>query len=86
MPVTKHNYLVKDADDLDRVVREAFYVARTGRPARFWSTSLKTSARACQEREARPRDGLPPGYQPTYEGHVRQIDRAIDLIVRRSDR
>ena len=31
-PATKHNYLVKRAEDLARVVHEAFYVARTGRP------------------------------------------------------
>jgi acetolactate synthase-1/2/3 large subunit len=32
MPVTKHSYLVKDTRELSRVVREAFYIARTGRP------------------------------------------------------
>ncbi|AFQ44704.1 biosynthetic-type acetolactate synthase large subunit [Desulfosporosinus meridiei] len=32
MPITKHSYLVKDARDLPRIVREAFYIARTGRP------------------------------------------------------
>ena len=32
VPCTKHNYLVKDVDDLARVLHEAFYVARTGRP------------------------------------------------------
>ena len=31
-PITKHNYLVKDVDDIPRVVKEAFYIARTGRP------------------------------------------------------
>ncbi|MFH0751590.1 MAG: thiamine pyrophosphate-binding protein, partial [Chloroflexota bacterium] len=32
LPMTKHNYLVRDADDLPRVLAEAFYIARTGRP------------------------------------------------------
>ncbi len=32
LPIVKHSYLVKDADDLPRVIREAFYIARTGRP------------------------------------------------------
>ena len=32
-PITKHNYLVKDVEDLPRVLKEAFYIARTGRPA-----------------------------------------------------
>ena len=31
-PITKHNYLVKDVNDIPRVVKEAFYIARTGRP------------------------------------------------------
>ena len=32
MPITKHNYLVKDANEIPHVVQEAFYIARTGRP------------------------------------------------------
>ena len=41
-PCTKHNYLVKDVDDLARIVHEAFYVARSGRPARWSSTCPRT--------------------------------------------
>ena len=83
MPVTKHNYLVKDAADLDRVVREAFYIARTGRPGpvlidlpKDVTTSTVKSARPVPETVSLR------GYQPTYEGHVRQIDKALDLIAR----
>ena len=32
MPITKHNYLVTDVKDLPRVIKEAFHIARTGRP------------------------------------------------------
>ena len=35
MPIVKHSYLVKDAADIPRVIREAFYIARAGRPARL---------------------------------------------------
>ncbi len=34
-PCTKHNFLVKDIRDLARTIKEAFYIARTGRPGRF---------------------------------------------------
>ena len=82
MPVTKHNYLVKDAGDLDRVVQEAFYIARTGRPGPVLVDLPKDVTNG-------PVKNGPPlpekvslrGYQPTYEGHVRQIDKALDLIV-----
>ena len=82
MPVTKHNYLVKDAGDLDRVVQEAFYIARTGRPGPVLVDLPKDVTNG-------PVKNGPPlpekvslrGYQPTYEGHTRQIDKALDLIV-----
>ncbi|MCK9297557.1 biosynthetic-type acetolactate synthase large subunit [Methanoculleus sp. YWC-01] len=81
MPVTKHNYLVKDAADLDRVVQEAFYVARTGRPGPVL-IDLPKDVSTSQVVEGTPVPGTVSlrGYQPTYEGHVRQIDKALDLI------
>ena len=42
-PCTKHNYLVKDVNDLARILHEAFYVAQNGRPARLWSIFRRTS-------------------------------------------
>jgi acetolactate synthase-1/2/3 large subunit len=35
LPITKHSYLVKDANDIPRIVKEAFYIAGTGRPGRY---------------------------------------------------
>ncbi len=82
MPVTKHNYLVKDADDLDRVVQEAFYIARTGRPGPVLIDLPKDVTNGpAKGGGASPGKVTLRGYQPTYEGHVRQIDRALDLIV-----
>ena len=43
-PCTKHNYLVKDIKDIAPVVREAFHIASTGRPARCTSTCRRTSS------------------------------------------
>ncbi|NLA38113.1 MAG: biosynthetic-type acetolactate synthase large subunit [Methanomicrobiales archaeon] len=82
MPVTKHNYLVKDAGDLDRVIREAFYIARTGRPGPVLVDLPKdvTNGQVKAGGTAQGKISL-RGYQPTYEGHVRQIDKALDLIV-----
>ena len=81
MPITKHNYLVKDADDLDCVVQEAFYIARTGRPGPVLIDLPKdvTNGPVTGGRAA-PGGVSLRGYQPTYEGHVRQIDKALDLI------
>ena len=41
-PCTKHNWLVRDVNDLAKVLHEAFYVATTGRPGRSWSTCRRT--------------------------------------------
>ncbi|MDV2481974.1 biosynthetic-type acetolactate synthase large subunit [Methanoculleus sp. Wushi-C6] len=82
MPVTKHNYLVKDANDLDQVIREAFYVARTGRPGPVLVDLPKdVSTSVVKGNRPLPETVSLRGYQPTYEGHVRQIDKAIDLLV-----
>ncbi len=82
MPVTKHNYLVKDADDLDRVVQEAFYIARTGRPGPVLIDLPKDVTNGpAKGGGASPGKVSLRGYQPTYEGHIRQIDKALDLIV-----
>ncbi|MDD3070980.1 MAG: biosynthetic-type acetolactate synthase large subunit [Methanoculleus horonobensis] len=81
MPVTKHNYLVKDAGDLDRVVQEAFYVARTGRPGPVLVDIPKdVSTGQVLEGKPVPETVSLRGYQPTYQGHVRQIEKALDLI------
>ena len=82
MPVTKHNYLVKDAGDLDRVVQEAFYIARTGRPGPVL-VDLPKDVTNGPVKNGPPLPGKVSlrGYQPTYEGHTRQIDKALDLIV-----
>jgi acetolactate synthase-1/2/3 large subunit len=83
MPVTKHNYLVKDVADLDRVIQEAFYIARTGRPGPVL-VDLPKDVTTSQMKSGGtvPKTVSLRGYQPTYEGHVRQIDKALDLIAR----
>ncbi|HON41224.1 MAG TPA: biosynthetic-type acetolactate synthase large subunit [Methanoculleus sp.] len=81
MPITKHNYLVKNAADIDRVVKEAFYIAGTGRPGPVLIDLPKdVSMGEVDEASSPPAAISLRGYQPTYEGHVRQIDKALDLI------
>ncbi|NLF32167.1 MAG: biosynthetic-type acetolactate synthase large subunit [Planctomycetes bacterium] len=78
-PVCKHNTLVKDVRDLGRVVREAFYIARTGRPGPVVvdiATDATTSRLAGQpDLEMRL-----PGYKPRVLGHQRQIVAAAEAI------
>ena len=80
MPVTKHNYLVKDVADLDRTVQEAFYVARTGRPGPVLVDLPKDVSTGVVKSNPVPEKVSLRGYQPTYQGHIRQIDKALDLI------
>lgn len=80
MPVTKHNYLVKDTVDIPRVVKEAYYIASTGRPGPVLIDLPKdVNTRSIKEPVVPERVAL-RGYNPTYKGNKRQIDKAIALI------
>ena len=80
MPITKHNYLVKRAADLGQVVKDAFYIAGTGRPGPVLVDIPKDVMTT--QLEAEPPIGRAKlrGYQPTYEGHALQIEKAVSLI------
>ncbi len=83
LPMTKHNYLVRDANDLPRVLAEAFYIARNGRPGPVHVDITKDALQ--QETDApHPTDeeiaaGL-PGFRPTLGGHPRQIKLIAEEI------
>ena len=79
MPITKHNYLVKDVKDLPRVVKEAFHIATTGRPGPVLIDLPKdiTMGRAKFDF---PEEVDLPGYKPTYTGNARQIRDAAHAI------
>ena len=78
-PVTKHNYLVKDVKDLARTLREAFYVAHTGRPGPVLVDVPKDVLLGTTE-FLYPEKAHPRGYDPTVKGNPRQIRRAMQLI------
>ena len=81
LPITKHSYLVKRTVDVDQVVREAFYIARTGRPGPVLIDLPKdVTAGQIEEVPPAPEKVHLRGYQPTLKGHTRQIEKAIELI------
>ena len=75
MPVTKHNWLVSDANDIPRVIREAFHVATTGRPGPVLVDFPKDIANQTMEWYWPEKVDL-PGYKPTMKGHPKQIKDA----------
>lgn len=83
LPVTKHNYLVKRTEDLAQIVSDAFYIAGTGRQGPVLIDLPKdVSSRQIVHEDVVIQKGTLRGYQPTYRGHGRQIEKAIDLIQR----
>ena len=79
MPITKHNYLVKNADDIPRALAEAFYIARTGRPGPVLVDITKDALTSNTTFSWPPQYHL-PGYRPTTNPHARQIKAAAELI------
>ena len=78
-PFTKHNYLVKKTEDIPRILKEAFYIARTGRPGPVLVDIPKDVAEGVLEFEY-PKAARLRGYKPTYKGDPEQIDRMIREI------
>ncbi|HBD07663.1 MAG TPA: biosynthetic-type acetolactate synthase large subunit, partial [Syntrophobacteraceae bacterium] len=78
-PCTKHNYLVKNVDDLATVIKEAFYLARSGRPGPVLVDLPKDVIQAKIEFRY-PRKVHLRGYKPTIEAHSGQIARAYEEL------
>src|SRR5271157_515368 len=79
-PCTKHNYLVKDVKDLARIIKEAFYIARSGRPGPVLVDIPKDVSAAIAEFKYPDKVHI-RSYQPTYAEHPGQIKRAVKLIL-----
>jgi acetolactate synthase-1/2/3 large subunit len=79
-PCTKHNFLVKDVKDLATIVKKAFYIARSGRPGPVLIDFPKDVQIAVTE-FAYPESVDIRGYKPTVEGHPRQIEKAVSMIL-----
>ena len=78
-PCTKHNYLVRDVTEMARIIKEAFYIARSGRPGPVLIDIPKDVSAALTE-FTYPEKVRIRGYQPTYAGHPGQIKKAVKLI------
>ncbi len=78
-PITKHNYLVKDVKDLTRIIKEAFHIARTGRPGPVL-IDLPVDVQQAEAEFHYPEKVEIRGYNPTYAGHPGQIKRAAKAI------
>ncbi len=80
MPITKHNYFLKDPNDVPRVVKEAYYIASSGRPGPviidFPSDIQKAKCTA-----EFPKKVSLEGYNPVYKPHQKQISSAIKELM-----
>ncbi len=75
----KHNYLVKDVKDLSRIIKEAFHIATTGKPGPVVVDMPKDILSASTEFVWPDKIKL-PGYNPNYNGHPKQISKALELL------
>ncbi|MBI5559597.1 MAG: biosynthetic-type acetolactate synthase large subunit [Deltaproteobacteria bacterium] len=80
-PCTKHNYLVKDVNDLVPTIREAFHIARTGRPGPVL-VDLPKDVMASKILFPEPQQVKMRTYRPTYEPHPGQIEKACRAILK----
>ena len=81
LPITKHNYLVKRTEDLGHVLREAFFIAGTGRKGPVLIDIPKDVSNKPIEYEFPEQKQVSlRGYQPTVRGHAKQIDKAVEMI------
>jgi acetolactate synthase-1/2/3 large subunit len=80
LPVTKHNYLVKDVRELPQVMKEAFYIARSGRPGPVLVDVCKDVQFASTDFDYDAIKVRLPGYQPKLRGTDQLIRRAAAFI------
>jgi acetolactate synthase I/II/III large subunit len=79
MPITKHNFLVRDGDDIARVMAEAFHIAKSGRPGAVLVDIPKDVLQGQCTFSWPPELDL-PGYKPNTKPHSRQVREAAKLI------
>jgi acetolactate synthase I/II/III large subunit len=79
LPCVKHSYVVRRVEDLTRVIKEAFYIAQTGKPGPVLVDIPKDVSQAETE-FTYPQEVKLRGYAPTYMGHLGQIRRAAKAL------
>jgi acetolactate synthase-1/2/3 large subunit len=80
LPITKHNYLVTHAGDLARTIREAFYVAQSGRPGPVLVDITKDAQQTSCEFDWEAAKPQLPGYRPDLSPAAKEYRRALELI------
>ncbi|KYF90784.1 acetolactate synthase catalytic subunit [Sorangium cellulosum] len=80
LPITKHNYLVTEVEDIAPAIREAFYIARSGRPGPVLVDITKDAQQASMDYEPLKGEVRLPGYRPSYHAVQTDIEKAIELI------
>lgn len=75
----KHNYLVKDVKELPRVIKEAFHIASTGKPGPV-VVDMPKDILSASTNFVWPDSVKLPGYNPNYNGHPKQISKALELL------
>ena len=78
-PCTKHNYLVKRSEDLAKVLTQAFYIAKSGRPGPVLVDIPKDIAKAIIDYEP-IKSVKPKSYSPCYEPNKKQLRRVVELV------
>src|ERR1700723_1163677 len=80
LPITKHNYLVTDARELARTLREAFYVAASGRPGPVLVDITKDAQQTTCDFDWEAAKPQLPGYRPDLSPETKEYEQALDLI------
>lgn len=79
-PITKHNYQVRNIEDIPRIIKEAFYIASTGRPGPVLIDFPKDIAQAMVEVKEEPKEVNLPGYQPNLQPNYLQIRKLTEAV------
>ncbi|WP_394828449.1 biosynthetic-type acetolactate synthase large subunit [Pendulispora albinea] len=80
LPITKHNYVVSDVDKIASTIREAFYIARSGRPGPVLVDITKDAQQATTVPVWSADPVRLPGYRPDHRASEEDLDRAVDMI------
>jgi len=80
-PCTKHNYLVRKAGDLPRIMKEAFYIASSGRPSPVL-VDMPKDVILEEDELVIPQEINLRGYKPPTKGDPKQIQKAVDMILK----
>jgi acetolactate synthase-1/2/3 large subunit len=78
-PITKHNFLVKRVEDLPRIIKSAFYIAKTGRPGPVL-IDLPKDVQQSKGEFIYPEEIKLRSYNPVYEPHIKQIEKVYSLL------